>query len=207
MVANFYVIGCGEDVDYDVLGQLSDVVFSSPEMTPDSMAKLFVWLTATVSSASVGVANGLESTDATIAELPPSLSKVDLRKDRLPARRKQVFISAVCSKTKQRYLMRYAQDGKSNRFAAVRSHALDHEQLDSPASSSGGNIDSDNFDGIPACPYCESRMAIAHGAPCNVISCGGAFDMRKMLHTCPGCECTFDVESGGGGFEIETELG
>ena len=206
MVANFYVIGCGDDVDYRILGQLSDIVFSSPEMNPDAMAKLFVWLTATVSSASVGVSDGRDGTIETIGKLPDSLRKIDLSKDRLPIRRKQVFISAVCSKTKRRYLMRYAQNSGSGRYAAVRSHPLDQETLVTPGSSSGGSLDSNNFDGIPPCPYCESQMAIAHGAPCGVISCGGAFDIRKMMHNCPGCDSRFEVEIGGG-FDIKTELG
>ena len=116
MVANFYAIGCGEDVDYDVLGNLSDIVFCSPDMTPEAMAKLFVWLTATVSSASIGVVDGRESSIDTLGKLPDSISKLDLRKDRPPPRRRQVFIQAICSKMKQPYLMRYVQDSRSGSY-------------------------------------------------------------------------------------------
>lgn len=206
MIANFYVIGCGEDVDYEVLGQISDIVYSSPEMDPDAMARLFVWLTATVSSASVGVADGRDVAQDPIEKPPDSIHKFDLRKDRIPVRRKQVFISAICSKTKRPYLMRYAQKGGVGQYVAVRSHPLDHESLDSSGSRSGGALDSDSFDGVPACPYCESTMAVSHGAPCGVISCGGAFDFKRVVHTCPGCDRSFEVGTGGG-FEIKTELG
>ncbi len=206
MVANMYVIGCGEDVDYEVLGHISDIVFSSPEMTPDAMAKLFVWLTATVSSASVGVTDGRQESADTMEKLPDSLHKLDLKKDRLPGRRRQVFVSAVCSKTKLPYLMRYAQNGSSNRYVAVRSHRLDREPLDSSSSSSGGCLGSEDFEGVAACPYCESQSAIAHGSPCGVISCGGMLDNRQMIHTCPVCGEAFKVGASGS-FDINTVLG
>ena len=206
MVANIYVIGCGEDVDYDVLGQISDIVLSSPEMTPDAMAKLFVWLTATVSSVSVGVAEGRQGAPETMDKLPDSLRKLDLKKDRVPCRRKQVFVSAVCSKTKLPYLMRYAQTGSSNRYVAVRSHRLDREDLDTTNSSSGACLGSENFEGVAACPYCESQSAIAHGSPCGVISCGGMLDVRQMIHTCPACGETYKVGASGA-FDITTAIG
>jgi len=206
MVANFYTIGCGEDVDYDVLGQVSDIIFSSPEMTPDAMAKLFVWLTATVSAASVGVADGRELGGDTIETLPDSLRKLDLSKDRPPARRRQVFIPAVCSKTKLPYLMRFAQAPGGNSFNAVRSHPLDRELLEETRTHSGERLGVDNLEGVPPCPYCESPTAIAHGAPCGLISCAAALDLRQMAHTCPGCGETFAVGTSGG-FDIDTELG
>ena len=53
--ANIYAIGCGVDVDYSVLQSVTDVVLRMEDMGADSFGKLFVWLTASVSSASQGV--------------------------------------------------------------------------------------------------------------------------------------------------------
>ena len=38
-IANFYAIGCGDDVDYDMLNEVADVVFKLSNMTPDALKK------------------------------------------------------------------------------------------------------------------------------------------------------------------------
>ena len=58
--ANIYAIGCGEDVDYAVLQSITDVVLRMDDMGPESFGKLFVWLTASVSSASQGIGENID---------------------------------------------------------------------------------------------------------------------------------------------------
>lgn len=122
--ANIYAIGCGEDVDFSVLQSITDVVLRMDDMGPESFGKLFVWLTASVSSASQGMG---ESVDGKIKleKLPENVRSVTGKAPSLeygPPR--QVFLRARCAVKKFHYLIRYRFDPAFGCYQPVRAHRL-----------------------------------------------------------------------------------
>jgi len=51
-IANIYAIGCGPDVDTNILRQITDIVLKLDDVTPEAFKKFFVWLSASVQTAS-----------------------------------------------------------------------------------------------------------------------------------------------------------
>ena len=121
--ANIYAIGCGADVDLAELGKITDVVLRLDKVNADGFAKLFVWLSASVHSASTGVADADPS--ALLEKLPADITKVDLKK--IPAhdgRPRQLFLRAHCLQKRGVYLMRFRLDEEAGIYRAVSSHPL-----------------------------------------------------------------------------------
>jgi len=58
-IANIYAIGCGDDVDYAVLHSITDIVFKTTDMNAATIQKAFIWITASVRSASLGADGGV----------------------------------------------------------------------------------------------------------------------------------------------------
>jgi len=129
--ANLYAIGCGADVDFVQLGKITDIVLRMDSISTDSFGKLFIWLTASIHSASKGV--GDNTPGSLLANLPTEVKKVDLSK--APAhdgRARQVFLRVHCQHERGTYLMRYLLDEGSGCYKASASHPLTMESI--PAS-------------------------------------------------------------------------
>ncbi len=202
-LANLYAIGCGEDVDYDLLGQVSDIVFRLDEMTPDRMSKLFVWLSASVQSASIAAGSGNLGDTLDLTKLPKEVTKVEPGEYSRPSGPpRQVFVAAKCSKTAQGYIMRFALDPARGCYTPTASHALDEEH--GPGGLSLPPLSASQLDGVPPCCYCENPGAGACG-------CGGVMCLPLPVPksaTCPSCKqrimlnpepsTDFDVRQSGG---------
>ena len=150
--ANIYAIGCGLDVDYSVLQSITDIVMRMEDMRPESFAKLFVWLTASVSSASQGVG---ETNDGRIKleKLPDNVEAVTAKAPPMedgPPR--QVFLRAQCSTKKFHYLMRYRFDPVYGCYQPVKSHRLSDDDAKSAGEGSLPDLPSQLLDGASLCP-------------------------------------------------------
>jgi uncharacterized protein YegL len=182
--ANIYAIGCGTDVDYSILQGITDVVLRMDDMGPESFGKLFVWLTASVSSASQGVG---ETNDGKIKleKLPNNVEAVTGKAPSLPdGPPRQAFLRARCSIKRFPYLMRYRFDTIFGCYQPIGTHRLSEE--DAQAASQGllPDIPSQLLNGAPACPWCERTGAGSCGN-CGTIFCSDPLD--KTDTTCPGC--------------------
>lgn len=182
--ANIYAIGCGTDVDYSVLQSITDVVLRMDDMGPDSFGKLFVWLTASVSSASQGVG---ETNDGKIKleKLPDNIEAVTGKAAPLedgPPR--QVFLRARCATKRFPYLMRYRFDSMFGCYQPVKAHRLSEDEAKSAAQGKLPDIPSQLLNGAPACPWCERPGAGSCGT-CGTIFCSDPNDMTETK--CPGC--------------------
>jgi uncharacterized protein YegL len=187
-LANFYAIGCGPDVDLAVLQQVTDIVLQTGEMTPETLKRVFVWMTASVQSlnaASLGVGG-----DSPLAALPPGvLEKAPpgvAPNDGVP---RQVFLHARCQVSGKDYLMRYVRGRHGERYVASAAHPL---PAFAPADTAQlPPINTSMLEGIPACPYCQRQAAA-------VCECTGIFcydhRQREVVH-CPHCQAPFQ---GGG---------
>ncbi len=182
--ANIYAVGCGIDVDYSVLQNITDVVLRMDDMGPESFGKLFVWLTASVSSASQGVG---EAGDGSInlQKLPDNIEKVETPAESLedgPPR--QVFLRVRCSVKSSPYLMRYRFDSLAGCYQPSMSHRLSEDEAHAASEGKLPDIPSDMLNGAPSCPWCGNPG----GAQCG--NCGTMFcaDINGSADVhCPGC--------------------
>ncbi|MCB1225403.1 MAG: VWA domain-containing protein [Verrucomicrobiales bacterium] len=205
--ANIYAIGCGVDVDYSVLQGITDVVLRMEDMGEESFGKLFVWLTASVSSASQGVSETTEG-KIKLEKLPDNVEAVTTPAPSLengPPR--QVFLRARCSVKHFPYLMRYRFDPVFSCYQPVKAHRLSEEDAHATATGSLPDIRSDLLNGASACPWCERPGAGSCGN-CGTIFCSDPYDSSETK--CPGCGTILKREprdNGGSGFTVRQSGG
>jgi len=200
-IANLYAIGCGDDVDGGILYRITDVVLKMPDMSPEAFRKFFVWLTASVSSASLCVADGKDNVLPNSVPLPDDVLMIAPREaPREDARQRQVFLRACCSKTKRPYLMRFGMAADGVHYAAKAAHPLED------ASGFGGSempaVDSSLLLGCPSCPHCGNPRAGM--CPCGTLFCNSTTQVDSI--TCPTCHAELKV-GGGGGFSLRQSSG
>ncbi|MBI4750077.1 MAG: VWA domain-containing protein [Acidobacteria bacterium] len=174
-------IGCGDDVDIEVLFRLTDTVLLMQDFSPVNIRKLFSWMTASVTTMSRTIGLGHTGTGLSLApfswgqlEMPPRAYSSR------PEHPRQVFLHARCSQTGQPYLLRFGRDEQDEVYNALAAHRLevfeeDDEILLPP-------INSALLRGCPACPYCSNPIA----AQC---ACGALFcdHPDNEISTCPTC--------------------
>ena len=173
-IANIYAIGSGIDVDYSVLHEITDIVLNAVDIN-----KAFVWITASVQSASAGLTEGIDR----LPQLGADLGLKDVPKgEYIPdSKPRQVFVNARCSKTKGEYLMRFVRVQEGGPYVATAAHKL--EESEAGFAMKLPPVQSTQLIGVPDCPYCGNRSAA-------VCGCGGAMcvDMEKADSViCPHC--------------------
>ena len=182
--ANIYAIGCGEDVDFSILQSITDIVLRMENMGPESFAKLVVWLTASVSSASQGVGEAVEG-KINLAKLPDNIEEVkDKAMPFMEGPPRQVFLRARCAAKKFPYLMRYRFDPVFGCYQPVKSHRLSDEDLVASSEFTMPDIASNLLNGAPSCPWCETTDA-GNCGNCGTIFCANSAEHSDVV--CPGC--------------------
>lgn len=204
--ANVYAIGCGADVDFAQLGKITDIVLRLDNVNAEGFAKLFVWLSASVHSASTGVADADPA--ALLAKLPSDLAKIDLTK--VPAhdgRSRQLFLRVHCIQKRGAYLMRFRLDESIGLYRGVTSHPLE---------AAGGRenatefrlpaVDSRLLVGCPPCPYCPSDVA-ATCSNCDSLFCLPSRNPPAQV-VCPSCGDSISrSEEASGSFMVRQSTG
>ena len=198
-MANIFAIGCGPDVDTEVLYRITDTVLVMPNLTPEAIRKSFVWLSASVQTVSAKV----EGTGKEALNLPqPPLDalqgapRTGPRRDQTP---RQVFLHALCGKTRQPYLMRFVRRAYEDQYDAVAAHRL--ELLEEGDAESLPPISASALCGIPQCPYCENPSAIVCPS-CGIIFCCARGEKNEA--TCPKCHA--ELVRGEPGEEVNIKL-
>lgn len=204
-VANFYAIGCGEDVDFEMLNEVSDVVFKLADMEPTTLKKLFIWLTASVQGASISAGMEADYNGIDMANKPKEVVEVapgtHPRYEGLPL---QVFIKVNCLRERQPYLIRYRLVPEMNAYEPLKVHQL---ELDANEAK-GFRVDGINVSQLmgppPACPYCQNGSLGVCG--CNAIMCLPEYPPPSVQ--CPVCSNTIQLsDEGDGDFEIQQSAG
>jgi hypothetical protein len=177
------------------------------DMGSESFGKLFVWLTASVSSASQGVGEAADGS-INLQKLPDNIEKVETPAESLedgPPR--QVFLRVRCSVKRFPYLMRYRFDSLAKCYQPSMSHQLSEEEARATGDGKLPDISSDLLNGVPRCPWCGNP----NGAQCG--SCGTMFcaDINGSddIH-CPGCHAVLvrnKTGSQGQGFNLKQSGG
>lgn len=197
--ANVYAIGCGPDVDNAVLRSVTDIVLHLDELSPDVLSRFFVWMSASVRSAS------LRPDSLGLAPLPQDLLSRAAEGEAFDPSPRQVFLHARCSRSGRPYLMRFARRGPArspgdDRYEAIAAHPLD--ELEEGESDALPPIPSEALDGCPSCPYCEN--GVAGLCPCGTLFCTDPSDPNPV--TCPGCRAQLN-RGGDGPTELRRSLG
>jgi uncharacterized protein YegL len=200
--ANIYAIGCGPDIDTAILRRVSDIVLTVPDMTPECMKKVFVWLSASVQTASVR-AGDTTSVRGKLADLPPELTESvnDSVMCVAGTPTRQAFLHARCQRTKKPYLMRYVYVSEYEIYQPVAAHPL--EDLEEGDEAMLPPINSSLLNGAPPCPYCENPGA-------GMCSCGALFCVSGKEQgptMCPKCGTLLTGGSEGRSFDIQRTEG
>lgn len=200
-VANIYAIGCGPDVDPSVLRQITDIVLQMPQVTPESFRRFFVWLSASVQTASTRLEGGANAPFA-MPPLPPGALEVTPESASYrETEPRQVFLHARCGKRRGAYLMRFARRDYDGRYEAIAAHPL--EAIEEGDANLLPPINSDLLDGCPSCPYCDNPAAGA--CPCGVLFCAAPGDRGPVV--CPACRAELRWGGNSGGFDIRQSSG
>ena len=203
-IANIYAIGCGPDVDTEVLYRITDKVLVMPNLTPDAIRKFFIWLSASIQTVSTK-ADASAQTDSLNLPPPPldvieEASRTNIRRDGSP---RQVFLHALCGKVRQPYLMRFARRTYENLYDAVASHRL--ESFEPGDEQTMPVISASLLSGIPECPHCDNTSA-AFCPSCHVIFCKSREQQTEIV--CPKCDAVLvRTEDDGTDFEITGSIG
>jgi uncharacterized protein YegL len=200
-VANVIAIGCGPDVEIETLYRITDTVLLMTDVSAEAFRKLFVWLSASVQTASLKI-EGATGAPVSLPTLPADTVEIAERsaggrKSRMP---RQVFLHVRCSKTRQPYLMRYSLNQYGEYYDPVVSHPL--EEFEPGDADTLPPINSSLLNGCPPCPYCRARGA-------GMCACGGLlcdYPNPDGSVTCPGCGSRLG-RGGDGSFDVKRTQG
>jgi uncharacterized protein YegL len=207
-IANFYAFGCGIDADLAVLNRITDIVFNMKDLSHDVWQKLFVWLSASVSAASIAV--GAENEDGIPIKLPADLEK---KLERVSAQEaesaprstvpNQLFLHALCSRERKPYLMRFIKHPERAIYGAAASHPL--EEAEEGAESLLPPVNAKDLYGVPPCPYCEAPGAGA--CSCGTLICIDPKNEEALDAHCPKCGAMGRFGAGGSDLSINQVQG
>ncbi len=202
---NIIAIGCGPDVDPEVLMQLSEnVLMMGGE--PEDFRRLFEWISASLSTTSrrVGAPGGGAPGAVSLARIPPGLLEKPREASGDKPIRSQLFVALRCSRTRRPYLLRYRLAGYGEFYEPVRTHPVDEDYFSGePGSAASQDLASGQVVGILPCPYCENEAA--GKCPCGTLFCCESGQEEPVV--CPGCGSTLSLSGGGGDVSISGRIG
>ncbi|MDR1483838.1 MAG: VWA domain-containing protein [Planctomycetaceae bacterium] len=201
-LANIYAIGCGQDVDFHVLCEITDIAYHIREVTSDMLAKFFIWMSASVQSISQGADSPISLDKSPFAE-NGGFDLID--PDNLPIRSDvplQVFIHCRCTKTRQFYMMRYSFVEEYRVYQAKSAYKLP-EDFFNDGDVSPPAISSDLLYGSVPCPFC-GNITWGQCGMCGQIFCSP--DPMPPKVQCPSCQNTL-TSAGEGTFEVKRSSG
>jgi uncharacterized protein YegL len=198
-IANIYAIGCGDDVDTDMLHEVTDIVLKMKDIDPEAWKRMCVWMSASVQSVTRDGTGGEQQ----MPPLPEQMTVAPESGQPRDSRPRQMFLHARCSKLGKPYLMRFTRRGNLDSYVALCSHPLeDSEEGDAGTANS---IDVSLLEGCPCCPYCENPIVAL--CECGTLMCANGKPGEKTI--CPSCnkEGMLGDGSGTGGYKINTSEG
>lgn len=194
-----HAVGCGDDVDFSVLKEITPNTYMLKDMGTDSFGKLFQCVTASVRSVTASMMNGDRAKDD-LTEWADGIVEKPTEDDCRPkGGSRQVLIPAQCSSTRRHYLLRYKK-GECGRFLFSAAHPLESRLEGSR--TGGGNINVSELDCAgQKCPHCGNTDAF-YCHTCNMLVC--IPEGSRRAH-CPGCG--FDGELTYSNFDMRKSLG
>ncbi len=203
--ANVYAIGCGDEdaVDYSLLNQLADKTFKIEGDEDDlasTFAKLFVWLSASIQSASQGVGDDFFSKKENMPE------GVELVPDDCPAPRPTTyppfaFFHTLCSAKRKKVLVRFRYDKEECSYHHGRAFPVPASFFDDGVLPPS-RVSNDLVSYWSSCPCCGNPYWSRCGE-CGAIFCN---EEPGAEVTCPSCRASLGG-IGDGDFELDSSAG
>lgn len=204
---NLVAISIGDNVNTQMLGQVSDNVLRLKDTDAESFTQFFKWVTASIKATSVSVTD--YSNDE--VQLAPTdginLEKVDTNAPSVVDENFAVLLGK-CSNTKKTYLVKYAKrlsdsvamEGFSVLdFKLVGAYSVEEEMYNKLSEGkSNRNINTTMLRGMPTCPCCGNQLGVVI-CECGNIMCVGDSEETE----CPWCGLKGSLGAiGDGGIDI-----
>lgn len=191
---NLVAISIGDNVDTRMLGTITENVLRLKDTDEVSFKAFFKWITASIKTSSVTVAESASDE----LKLPPvdgiSLEKIDVKVNYKVDENFAVVVGK-CQATKKLYLIKYAKRIKPlnikglesfnvTDFKLVGAYPIDEAsyKMLSDNSQKQRNINTLELTGQPTCPCCGNQFAFV------VCECGNIFCVGENIHCkCPWC--------------------
>lgn len=193
--ANIVAISIGDNVDTQLLGQVSDNVLRLNETDENSFKAFFKWVTASIKATSVSVTDAGEDELHLAPTSGINLEKVDTN-ERCIVDENYAVLMGKCSNTKKTYLVKYAKriealkgieglEGlgiKATDFKLVGAYPVDEETYNKLSEGkSNRNINTMSLRGVPTCPCCGNQLGVV------VCDCGNIMCSDGETTACPWC--------------------
>ena len=202
--ANLVAIGCGEEVDPYVLGQVSGSVLMM-RGDPESFRRLFQWISSSITVTSKAVASP-DPGPVSLDKLPDGVAPAPVAAGPRPrgARVPVIFIPFRCRRSRRPYLVRYRLLEALDGYEPLRTHRVDEEYLAAAGGSDAAlGLSSEQVFGVLPCPHCGAEGA--GRCPCGRLMCA---DDDVGPTACPWCGCTLQTAADGGGpFSLSGRIG
>src|SRR5574344_1149760 len=215
---NLIAISIGDNVNTQMLGQISDNVLRLKDTDAESFSKFFKWVTASIKTTSVSVTD-CGTDDIQLAPTTGiNLEKVDTTKACKIDENFAVLLGK-CQTTGKNYLIKYAKRIKPlgiegleglegfncMDFKLVGAYSLDNENYKalSQEGSTNRNINTAELVGVPTCPCCGNQLGLV------VCECGNVFCVGEESHNkCPWCGIEGELSAiGAGGADVNRSRG
>ncbi|OQA84440.1 MAG: von Willebrand factor type A domain protein [Lentisphaerae bacterium ADurb.Bin242] len=195
-----YAIGCGNDVDFTILKELTENTYSMEQMDADAFAKLFVCISSSITSASGAIGDQGKQGGAINLEKDAggTIRKIEKAETIGSRKQRQVFIPGVCQKTRKPYLLRYRWNDEDGCYQCMAGHKLE-KAFSREETGAIETVSSSELQGLVPCPHCGNE---GHGrCDCGTVTCyalGKGFNsMFGTKVCCPGCGKIGHMASGG----------
>ena len=193
-----HAVGCGDDVDFSVLREITENTYVLKDMDAEAFGKLFQCVTASVRSVTASMMNGDDVKD-NLTEWSDGTVRRPIDEECRPlGESRQVLIAGQCVVTNRHYLLRFKR-GESGKFAFAAAHPLE-KKLEGDGVGGDVNIDQLDTTGIK-CPHCGSTNAF-YCCTCGQMVC---LDCDAEHARCPGCG--FEGELSFENFDLRQSLG
>lgn len=190
--ANIVAISIGDNVNTQLLGQISDNVLRLNNTDEHSFKAFFKWVTDSIKATSVSVTDAGEDDVKLAPTTGINLEKVDTKEPCVIDENFCVLLGK-CSSTKKTYLVKYAKriaelEGmeelgiKGTDFKLVGAYPVDEETYNSLSQGkSNRNINTMSLRGVPTCPCCGNQFGVV------VCDCGEIMCSDGSTTACPWC--------------------
>lgn len=200
-VANIYAFCCGPDSDPATLRQITDIIFTLRDLSHDVWQKLFIWISASISAASVSAARNSDELTLRLPDIPSDVIQHSTATKRVNAPPRQLFLHSRCSKDGRPYLMRFLRRDSTQKYEAIAAHPL--EALEKDADSVLPPVNSSDLVGVPTCPFCLNVSAMV--CDCSTVICFSGDSADQI--TCPTCGQPGTSSTSSIGFDIRQVQG
>ena len=190
--ANLIAISIGNNVNTQLLGEISDNVLRLNDTDELSFKTFFKWVPASIQATSVS-ATVMGDDSITLAPTTGiNLDKVDTSKPCIVDEKFTVLLGK-CSNTKKTYLVKYAKhlssiegleslDIKTSVFKLVNAYPVDEESYNSLSDGKSNRyINTMSLRGMPTCPYCGAQLGVV------MCDCGNIMCSNGQTTACPWC--------------------